>query len=124
MELGEAVARIRSIADIGDRMLGWTHLDGHFLSVTLNGNGDLIAGCQEERCVNNVFGGGDVHSPNLRHDISFFQSGLGGGRSRSKLSDPNSQTFTGILILHICADPSIPWFAKPNVVHSKLLGRL
>ena len=55
MKLGQAVAR--AIVSIRNGMLGRTHVNRHFLSVTLDGDGDSVTSCEEERCVDNVFGG-------------------------------------------------------------------
>ena len=74
MKLGQAVAR--AIGSIRDRMLDRTHVNRHLLSVTFNDDGNLVASCQEERGIDDIFGGRDLHAANLRNDISLFQSCL------------------------------------------------
>ena len=57
--------------------------------------------------------------PILRYDISLLQAGLSCRSSGVELRDVHLRTFTRfILILDVCADPSVPRPAEPDIVQA------
>ena len=119
MELRQAALWIERT--INHRMLDRTDIYRHRLAVSLNEDGNAVTGRKEKRCVNDILSHGNLDAANFRYDISLLQAGLSCRSSGVELRDVDLRTFTRfILILDVCADPSVPRPAEPDIVQSNL----